>query len=82
MLQLILVNIKKLFDPCQIHVGYRYIDASWFSYVDEDCRIKSMMIHQSGSAIVMSKKVLDAKGPPIGSPLIFVCGAAHVKSIS
>jgi hypothetical protein len=41
-----------------------------------------MMIHQSGSAIAMSKKVLDAKGPPIGSPLIFVCGAAHVKSIS
>jgi hypothetical protein len=28
------------------------------------------------------KHKLDAKGPPIGSPLLFVCGAAHVKKIS
>jgi hypothetical protein len=27
------------------------------------------------------QKVLDVKGPSIGSPLLFVCGAAHVKSI-
>jgi hypothetical protein len=26
-------------------------------------------------------KFLLSKGPPIGSPLLFVCGATHVKSI-
>jgi hypothetical protein len=25
---------------------------------------------------------LLSKGPPIGSPLLFVCGATHVKNIS
>jgi hypothetical protein len=44
--------------------------------------MKSTMIHQSGFAIVASKKVLEAKGPPIGSPLLFVSGAAHAKRIS
>jgi hypothetical protein len=29
--------------------------------------------------IVLSKKVLDAMRPPIGSPLLFVYGVAHVK---
>jgi hypothetical protein len=28
------------------------------------------------------KHKLDAEGPPIGSPLLFVCDATHVKSIS
>jgi hypothetical protein len=42
--------------------------------------MKSMMIEQSRSAIIVSKKVLHAKGPPIRSPLLFVCSAVHVKS--
>jgi hypothetical protein len=50
--------IKKLFDLCQIPVDYRYIDASFFPYVDEHHCMKNMMIHQSESAIVASKKVL------------------------
>jgi hypothetical protein len=28
------------------------------------------------------KHKLNAKGPPIGSLLLFICGTAHVKSIS
>jgi hypothetical protein len=71
-----------LFEPCQIPARYRYIDAPYFSYVDEDCCMKSTMIRQLGFAIVASKKVLEAKGPPIGSPLLFVSGAAHAKRIS
>jgi hypothetical protein len=78
----LLMYRKILFDPCQIPVGYRYINVPFFSYADEDCCMKSMMIRQSGSAIVMSKKVLDDKRPSIESPLLFVCGAAHVKSIN
>jgi hypothetical protein len=44
--------------------------------------MKSTMIRQSGSAIVASKNVIDAKEPSIRSLLLFVCGVAHVKSIS
>jgi hypothetical protein len=50
--------IKKLFGLCQIPVEYRYINAHYFSYTDEDHCMKSMMIHQLRSPIVTSKKVL------------------------
>jgi hypothetical protein len=53
-----------LFGSCRILDGYRYIDAPYFLYVDEDCYMKSTMIAS------------------IGSPLLFVCGATHVKNIS
>jgi hypothetical protein len=97
--------IKKIFDSCQIPDGYRYIDAPYFSYVDEDCCMKSMIIlpigicycHKLKSIRCLAtanrkplafcmrhcackKHKLDAKGPPIGSPLPFVCIDVHVKT--
>jgi hypothetical protein len=63
-------------------VGYRYIDAPCFSYGDEDCCMKGTMIRQSESTIITSKTSFDAKGPSIRSPLLFICGDMHVKSIN
>jgi hypothetical protein len=35
-----------------------------------------------GLLLLRVKRYFGVKGPPIRSPLLFVCGAAHVKSIS
>jgi hypothetical protein len=40
------------------------------------------MMRQSGSANFFVQKIDDKDGPSIGSPLLFVRDATHVKSIS
>jgi hypothetical protein len=50
-----------------------------FPPIIKDKRNEPPMNHRLSTLV---KRVLDAKGPSIGSPLLFVCGAAHVKSIS
>jgi hypothetical protein len=74
---------KKLFDSFQIPDGYGYIDAPYFSYTDEDFLYEKYDDLAGQDLLLLRvKRYLDAKGPLIGSPFIFVCGTAHVRSTS
>jgi hypothetical protein len=42
----------------------------------------SFLLFVHGATCVKKTKFLLSKAPPIRSPLLFVCGATHIKSIS